>query len=266
MLAAGVLLCIMSIVETLGYSVRTAGVMVLRLATSLSLFNAVVVISRLSNMFQAPIMGNFSDSVNRGDYTSENVLLALRVDLAFIVLGVIIGGLLTPSFISIFKRGINVMGERGTLPRTIAYGMSRIVRIPRYLRAPHISSMRANLATGTIPRSILFWNIFITCFYSIGVMSTVLAASYNHELAATCVLLSGVVNGIATMLLFIIVDPPASLIVDDCIAGKRPKSDAVRLNFHMIASRLLGCMLGIVMLPLMARYVEAVAKLYDMVF
>ena len=266
MLTAGVLLCIMSIVDTLAYSVRTAGVLVLRLATSISLFNAVVIISRLSNMFQAPIMGNYSDSVNRGDYSAANVLFALRIDLLFIVLGVLIGALLTPSFIAIFRRGIAVMGERGTLPRTVTYGLARIGQLPRYLRAPRISSVRANLATGTIPKSILFWNIFITCFYSIGVMSTVLAASNNHDLAATCVLLSGVVNGIATMLLFILVDPPASLIVDDCISGKRPTSDAVRLNFHMIISRLLGCMLGILMLPLMARYVESVAQLYDLVF
>ncbi|MCB1218306.1 DUF2837 family protein [bacterium] len=263
MIMAGILLCIMSIVDTLAYSVRTAGVYAGRLATSLSLFNAVVIISRLSNMFQAPIIGNFSDSVNQGDYTVHDVLNALRVDLLFIVGGVLIGAALTPSFIAIFKRGIVVMGERKTLPRTVAYGLSRLGHLRSYLRMPQRASISRNLSPGSIPKSILFWNVFITCFYSIGVMSTALASSYNHSLAATCANLSGIVNGIATMLLFVLVDPPASLIIDDCISDKRPREDAVRLNLHMIISRLLGCLLGILMLPLMARYVLAAAELLD---
>ena len=266
MLTAGVLLCIMSIVDTLAYSVRTAGVLALRLATSIALFNAVVIVSRLSNMFQAPIMGHYSDSVNKGDYTSADVLLALRVDIGFIILGVIIGALLTPTFIAISRRGISVMAERGTLPRTMMHGLSRLNHLPGYWRTPRISTLVSNLRPGNIPSSILVWNVFITCFYSIGVMSTSLAASINHPLAATCTNLSGIVNGIATMLLFILVDPPASLIIDDCISGKRPQSDAVRLNIHMISSRLIGCTLGIFLLPIMASYVEYVAVIIDRIF
>ncbi|MCB1220912.1 MAG: DUF2837 family protein [Planctomycetales bacterium] len=266
MITAGALLCIMSIVDTLAYSVRTAGVYAGRLATSLSLFNAVVIISRLSNMFQAPIIGNFADSVYQGDYTAHDVLNALRIDLLFIVLGVLVGASLSPSFIAIFKRGIVVMGERGTLPRTVTYGLLRISRLPGYLRRPNMASITRNISPGSIPKSILFWNVFITCFYSIGVMATALAGSFNHNLAATCANLSGIVNGIATMLLFILVDPPASLIIDDCISGKRPKEDAVRLNLHMIISRLAGCLLGILMLPIMARYVLYAATIVDKLF
>ncbi len=266
MLTAGVLLCVMSIVDTLAYSVRTAGVLALRLATSIALFNAVVIISRLSNMFQAPIMGHYSDSVNKGDYSVAAVLLALRVDICFIILGVIIGALLTPTFIAISRRGISVMAERGTLPRTVMHGLSRLNHLPGYWRTPRFSSVLRNLRPGNIPSSILIWNVFITCFYSIGVMSTALAASINHPLAATCTNLSGIVNGIATMLLFILVDPPASLIIDDCISGRRPKADAIRLNIHMISSRLIGCSLGLLLLPLMARYVEAAAIIVDRIF
>ena len=256
----------MSIIDTLAYSVRTAGVFTRRLATSIALFNAIVIVSRLSNMFQAPIIGHFPDSVAHGEYGIQDVLMALRVDLGFVILGVLIGAFLTPSLIAVFQRGIVVMGEKGTLPLTVLHGMKNLTHLPKYWRTPKISSIPRYFNNKNIPRSILLWNVLITCFYSIGVMSTALAASSNHDLAATIMTLSGIVNGISTMLLFILVDPPASLIIDDCINGKRPNSDAVALNFHLISSRLLGCILGIFMLPIMASYVEYAAIWVDKIF
>lgn len=263
---AGVFLGVMSIVDTLAYGVRTAGVLTKRLAIALSLFNILVIFSRLSNMVQAPILGNFPDKVDKGFYTADQVLLALRYDLLFVVGGVIVGALITPSFIRATSRGIDVLNSKGSFIPTLVHGVRKIWRFPAYFRSPSIAMLYHNMDFRQIPIAFLVFNIFVTCFYSIGVMSTILAASWDHSLAVTMATLSGIVNGIASLLLFTIVDPPAAVVIDQCIVGQRPESHAKTVNLYLIVTRLAGILLALVMLPPMAQYVKSVAFWIDHVF
>lgn len=265
-LLAGILLGLMSIVDTLSYGVRTAGVVARRLAMSLALFNILVIVSRTSNMLSAPILGNFPDKVERGTYSAASVLTGLRIDLCFIVAGVVIGALITPSIIRVFQRGIEVLDEKGSLPPTLWYGLRRAWRLKSYLRPPRLSYLRAYGSFRDLPLGFLVFNVFVTCFYSIGVISTVLAASWDHSVAGTTMTLSGIVNGIATILLFVIVDPPAAVVIDQSISGKRPVEHAKSMNVWLIATRLVGCILAVPLLPLMARYVLAAAHWVDAYF
>ena len=265
-LIAGALLFVMSTIDTLAYGVRTAGVLTRRLAISLALFNVLVIVSRLGNMVQAPIIGNLPDKVFRGAYTSAQVLHGLRIDVGFVIGGVLFGAILTPSFINIAKRGIALMEERGSMPSTIFHGVQRLHRLPHYFRWPFGLDFKNIIGVQGIPIQFLVWNIFVTCFYTIGVMSTVLAASLDHSVSGTAILLSGIVNGIATMLLFLIVDPPAAVVVDQCINGKRPQSHANTINLYLVLTRLLGCLLALVMLPPMGHYVLSAAHFVDRMF
>ncbi len=259
MLLAGVLLMLMSITDTLAYCVRTAGVLTRRLAISLSLFNSVVVFSRMANMVQTPVLGNFSDQVDKGVYTAAQVMTALRIDLCFVAVGVLIGAALSPTYISLVKRGINVLEDKGSLPRTVWHGMKRFWRLAYYMRPPVPVGIGQHFRVAGLPRNSIICNVFVTCFYSIGVMSTVLAASWDHSLAGTATNLSGVVNGIATVLFFVLVDPPAAIVVDQCIAGKRPESDAKALHVMLVVTRFAGILLGLLLLPVMSKYVLTVA-------
>lgn len=264
---AGVLLCFMSVVDTLAYSVRTAGVRVKRLAISISLFNILVTVARQSNLIQAPILGNLPDKVKQGAYTSSEVLAGLRTDVLFIAAGVVIGAILTPSFLRLSVRGIAVLEERhGSLLGTLGYALRRLGRLPHYFRWPNLPSLKPYLDLGRIPTNMLAFNVLVTCFYSIGVMSTLLAASIEPELSVTNATLSGIVNGLATVLLFFIVDPPAAVLVDQCISGKRPASDSVTMHLYMVATRFLGVALGYLLLPFMAQYVLWAAHLVNRVF
>jgi hypothetical protein len=265
-LIAGCLLGTMSVVDTLAYGVRTAGVLTRKLAISLSLFNILVILSRLSNMFSAPILGNFPDKVYQGLYTVPDVRAALTIDLLFVIGGVIIGAMLMPTQIQLFKRGIQVLEEVGTLPKTILYGLRHLREFPRQFRAPKLRYLKEFSDVRVLPYQFLVYNIFVTCFYSIGVMSTVLAASVDHSVAGTAILLSGIVNGIATMTLFIIVDPPAAVVVENCISGTRPVSHVKTMNVSLTTTRLLGCLLALLLLPWMAQYVLSAAHWVDRTF
>lgn len=265
-LIAGCLLGTMSIVDTLAYGVRTSGVLTRKLAISLSLFNILVIISRFSNMFSAPILGNFPDKVYQGAYSVGHVKAALQLDLLFVIGGVVVGGLLMPTLIQVFKRGIQVLEEVGTLPKTVVYGLKHLGEFPRHFCVPRLRHLLDYSNFRVLPYQFLLYNIFVTCFYSIGVMSTVLAASVDHSVAGTAILLSGIVNGIATMTLFIIVDPPAAVVVENCISGKRPVAHAKIMNVALTGTRLIGCVLALILLPWMAAYVLTAAHWVDKTF
>lgn len=49
-------------IETLAYSVRLSGARVRLLASALSLFNVMVMVSRLANMMQQPFTGSLIDN------------------------------------------------------------------------------------------------------------------------------------------------------------------------------------------------------------
>jgi hypothetical protein len=262
-LIAGGMLCVMSIVDTLAYGVRTAGVLTRKLAISLSLFNILVISSRGANALSAPILGNFPDKVYQGQYTVEQVLLALRYDLLFVVLGVMLGAFLMPTLIKLFQRGVQVLEVKGSLPRTMWHGLTKLHRVPGFFVLPRVAHLRAYSSFGNLPYAFLVYNIFVTCFYSIGVMSTVLAASIDHSVAGTTILLSGSVNVIATLLLFVVVDPPGAVVVEQCISGQRPVEHAKMMNLGLVATRLLGTLLAILLLPAMAQYVLVCAYWVD---
>jgi hypothetical protein len=263
---AGGLLAFMSIIDTLAYAVRTAGVKTKKLAISISLFNMLTIFARMSNLIQAPILGNLCDKVRQGVYTADEVLAGLRLVLLFIAGGVILGALLTPSFIRLASRGIEVMERKGSLFPTVAYALRRIWRLPVHMSLPSLSRIKPFLNVKNIPYNFLVFNVFVTCFYSIGVMSTLMAASWSPDRGVTNVSLSGIVNGIATMFFFAVVDPPAAVLVDQCIHGKRPFGHVVTMNIYLIVTRLIGVLLGWVLLPYMAQYVLWAAKLVDTIF
>jgi len=265
-LIAGTLLAVMSVVDTLSYSMRTAGVLTKRLAISLALFNILVIFSRLSNMFSAPVLGNLPDKVEQGIYLESDVLAGLRFALLFVIGGVIVGALITPGVVRIFSRAIEVMERLGSLPPTVGYMLRRVHHFPRYFILPRLRHILNNLDFRGLPLGFLVFNIFVTCFYSIGVLSTVLAASWNHDVSGTAILLSGIVNGIATLLLFLIVDPPAAVVIDSCISGSRPVSQAKAMNLYLVLTRLVGCLLALVLLPPMGRYVLTAAEWVDNYF
>lgn len=262
-LIAGVLLAIMSVIDTLSYGVRTAGVRTKRLAISLSLFNILVIFSRISNMFSAPVLGNFPDKVYRGAFTSSDVLNGLRADVLFIIAGVLVGGMITPTVIRVFDRGIQVLDAKGSILPTVAHGIKHIYRLPAYCVAPIHRHITDNIRLSGVPYGFLLFNVFVTCFYSIGVMSTVYAASLNHSVAGTAIMLSGIVNGIATLLLFLVVDPPAAVVIDGCINGKRPIQQAYAMNLYLVATRLAGTILALALIAPMGHYVLHAAKWVD---
>jgi hypothetical protein len=87
-------------------------------------------------------------------------------------------------------------------------------------------------------------NIVATAIWAVGVFASLYAAYLAPELRVTSSNLSGIINGVATILLFVVVDPHLSLITDDVLQGRTSEGYFRRAIVWMLGSRLLGTILA----------------------
>src|SRR5690554_5938279 len=103
-------------IETLAYAVRLSGARVKMIAAALSLFNIMVIVSRMANMMQQPFTASLIDTA-----PTTNTLHFVDTQFRFLIgastIGTIFGMLLLPTFIALFSRAIiHLSKERGSIP------------------------------------------------------------------------------------------------------------------------------------------------------
>src|SRR5207344_2651658 len=98
---------VIHLVGTLAYSVRIAGTRTRRIALSLSLFNILILVSRTSNSFQAPLLAKRVEShllVSDG----ANGTMDFRVLLFSATLASLVGAMLIPTFQRLLAKWVTV--------------------------------------------------------------------------------------------------------------------------------------------------------------
>jgi hypothetical protein len=273
-IVVAVLIGFMAMIDTLALSIRTSGALTKRLAIALSLFNLIIVFSRLSNLVQAPIVGNMADKTAVTDPAIQEMLInALQMKIHIIIgattIGTLLGAFLTPTFVRIFTRMIGIFEQVKTIPRLVLYLLNprRWLHAGQYFAWPLTARTSGYFKSiGRLPADFIFFQVLVTGFYTVGVLSTIYAAALHPSLRATAVTLSGIVNGFATFLLFILVDPPAAMITDQVINGKRPIADIKVMNTYLVTARFAGTILAQFLLVVMAYWVITVANYVNNIF
>src|SRR5262245_9920448 len=105
-----------NLIGTLAYAARIAGVRTRRIALAFSLFNALVLISRTANSFQAPLLAKRVES-NVLAGATEGALTDFRWLLLAASLATIVGALLTPTAQRLFSRGVSALNRQRSLLR-----------------------------------------------------------------------------------------------------------------------------------------------------
>jgi len=226
--------------ETISSSMRLTGVRTKQLALSLSFVNASLLISRMSNMLQAPLLGGMVDTailMNNVDILWSNFRFIIFA--AFI--GNLIGALLTPFAVKVFTSLIKKFEEIESVPRLIAYALRprNLAKIPKNFVFPHPGMLKGISLKG-IPRTFLWLNLIMVSIYAIGVLCSLMAGALVPSYRTTATQLSGIVNGIATILFTLMVDPIAAHITDQAARGKRPANDVRTVVFYIVLGRLTG--------------------------
>ena len=229
---------IIHLIGTLAYSVRIAGVRTRRIAVSLALFNILVLVSRTSNSFQGPFLAKRVEQTLVHPAT-HNLVSDFRWLLVSATVATLAGAFLIPTFQRIFSRAVQDFQVHRSVPRLLLHicfrgGLAQI-RDDVSLPAPaHVTTLRAGpgISTGTI-----VLNIVAVSLWTVGAFAALYAGYLNPQLRVTSSQLSSLVNGVATILMFVIIDPQLSVMTDDvmekqakragfsardCLAGWQP--------------------------------------------
>jgi hypothetical protein len=104
-------------------------------------------------------------------------------------------------------------------------------------------------------------NIVAIAIMTIGVLAAVYASYYNPEYRTTASILSSIVNGMATILLFIFIDPYLSVLTDDVVIGKCSEASFRRNIVYMTIARCLGTILAQLLFMPSARLIAWTASI-----
>lgn len=244
-----VLTFIIHLIDTLSYSVRLNSVKSGQFALSFSLFNLFVLVSRTANMFQAPLIGSMI-----GASISQRIapLHEMREVILASTIGTLVGIILIPTFLRIFEVAVKRLETTGSVPSLVveALQVNNVKRILKSAARPS-KTMLERLRYREIPKRLLIINSLVTGIYTIGVLAANYSAIFvndQHRLAAAGS--SGMINGLATILLTLFIDPKSAVITDQALRGDRPYGDVKALVVLLIATKLIGTVLGqILFLP-----------------
>ncbi|MHC9540177.1 MAG: DUF2837 family protein [Vulcanimicrobiota bacterium] len=230
---------------------RIAAVITTRVATSIAIYNFFFLITRLAQQVYAPIIGSLVDvAIKRKEFG------LLEGQIRWVIVGCSIGAFLgfifIPTFVEIYRKAINGMERFGSLPRLLAvtcFSPAAWLSVIRCLRAPSFLGVRPG-DINLIPKNFLIGNVVVISIHTIGVMAATYASALYPEFGRTATLLSSVVNGVATIVLSIIVDPISALITDEAVAGKRPLQHVKIMAIFLTIGTFLGTVLSqVIFLP-----------------
>jgi len=250
-----VLTFLIHLIGTLAYAARIAGTRTGRIAVSLALFNILILISRTSNSFQSPLLAKRIETNLHAGLTT-----AAETDFRWLLLAAslatIAGALLIPTFQRLFCKAITAFSIHRSVPRLLlhAFSKSGVAHIRDSIRIP----VTANFALRqTVPIRILIFNIIAMAIWTVGVFAPLYAGYLKPDLRLTASNLSAIVNGVATILMFIFIDPYLSVLTDDVVEGKMNDSAFRRVIVWLVGSRLAGTIVAqIILLPATALIVK----------
>ncbi|TCP29913.1 uncharacterized protein DUF2837 [Scopulibacillus darangshiensis] len=248
-------------IETLAYAVRLSGARVGLIASALSLFNLMVIVSRMANMMQQPFTGSLVDTAPSSD-TLSFVESQYRVIIGASTIGTLIGIILLPTFVALFSRAIiHLSKQKGSIPSLFktAFSLDYIRRGLNQMHFPNLSYLKG-VTLKNVPKRLFFINMVVTSIYTIGVLSALYAALLAPERASTAIMASGLINGIATILLVVFVDPKISVLADDAINKRGSYLKLKNVSLMMIVSRFLGTLLAQILFIPGAEYVAWFTK------
>ena len=128
--------------------------------------------------------------------------------------------------------------ERGSIPALLKKGFTfdYVRRGIKHIHTPNFSYLKG-IRLQDLPIKLFVINIVITAIYTIGVLSALYATLLVPELKTTAVMASGLINGIATILLILFIDPKISILADDVINKRGSYLDLKRMSVMMMFSR-----------------------------
>lgn len=236
---------IISLIGTLAYSVRLVGVRTGKIAVSFALFNILMLLSRTAVTFQLPLLTKYVEN-----NPSSNSLLAVFNEIILVSgIATIVGALLIPTFQRLLFKGVLSFTEERSISKLLIHSFTKSgVRSIKTCISVPVKENITNINYRKLPKKIILYNLFAVALVTIGVLAPIYAGSIDPNLRATCITLSSVINGLATILMSIFIDPQLSIMTDDVIDGKCSEEDFRACVIGMVGSKTVGTFAAILLL------------------
>lgn len=234
-----------NLIGALAYSARIAGVRTRKIAISFALFNVLVLLSRLSNSFLGPFLAKrIETALAKG--TGDHLLGDFRMILLSATLATILGTLLIPTVQRWFCSAITDFQEHRSIPKLVMHAFARggVGYLRRTSTVPKVTHIKQLTKPRGVSRSVIALNVVAQALLTVGVVASLYAGYLFPEYRVTASQLSAVVNGFATILLFILIDPQLSVMTDDVISGQVSEPMFRRTIVWLSLSRVAGTLLA----------------------
>lgn len=234
-----------NLIGALAYAARIAGVRTRRIAISFALFNVLVLLSRLSNSFLGPFLAKrIETSLAHG--TGDHLLADFRMILLSATVATIFGTLLIPTVQRWFCSAITHFQEHRSIPKLMLHAFAKggVSYLRRTSTTPKIHHIQQLTKPRGVSRSVIALNVLAQALLTVGVVASLYAGYLFPEYRVTASQLSAVVNGFATILLFILIDPQLSVMTDDVISGEVSEPMFRRTIVWLSLSRVAGTLLA----------------------
>ncbi|MDO7905216.1 DUF2837 family protein [Paenibacillus sp. JX-17] len=230
--------------DSLSYALRLGGLRARRIGLALSLAGMLLLVSRTSNMAQGPMIGRLVDHA-KSAADGGGLASGLHIVMAAAAAGTVLAMLLFPSVVRISARLVVHLESAGSFPALLRRVLipARLKNISFYIRLPRLYMVRT-LLDGNLPRRLMVMNMTVTAIYTTGVLSS-LYASYLWPAHSTSMSMSsGLINGLATILLTLLIDPKLAILSERSLRGELRLSQMNRTFGLMMCSRLAGTLLA----------------------
>jgi hypothetical protein len=239
------LTALINLIGTLAYAARIAGVRTRRIAMSFALFNILVLVSRTSNGFLGPFLAKRIES-RLATGGGESLLWDFRLVLLSASVSVVVGILLVPTAQRLFSRAIGYFQEHRSTTRMLLHSAtpSGLRTIRDAMAMPHMEQLKELAKPRGVGWGVLLANCLAQALLTVGVLASLYAGYLNPEFRVTASQLSAIINGVATILLFALIDPQLSVMTDDVMDGKVDEATFRRTIVWISFSRLAGTVLA----------------------
>ena len=193
---------------------------------------------------QAPLLAKrIENNIHQGIFEAN---ADFRLIIFAASLATLAAAFLFPTFQEIMTKGVNSFSRIKSIPKlfVLAFKLNGRKAIKKAVRMPKIIDLRLLLKWREMSIKIFIYNVIIIAIITVGVLASLNAGYLNPELRTTCSTLSASVNGIATILLIIFVDPYLSLLTDEVIEQKFDMLQFRTIIAFMLFSRFLGTLLA----------------------
>lgn len=253
---------VIHLIATLAYAVRIAGVRTRRIAVSFSLFGIVALVSRTANSFQGPFIAKRVE-LDIARHTAHGLLGDFRLFLLSATVASIAGAFLIPTFQRYFSRAVDHFQANRSVSRLLLHVFSRggisYIRLGARLPSRHNVTQ---LATGAgVSWQVIALNVVAMAIWTVGVFASLYAGYLKPDLRVTCANLSSVINGFATVVLAVVIDPQVSMMTDDVVDGRLSENNFRRAITTLAGARVFGTLCAQAMLVPAALIIVRVAEL-----